>query len=72
MKVYISGGMFIAEGDYQECAAWAYSMITLEREREEAMRKKTEEKESEQLRELLNTEFIELVRREREEGQSHE
>ena len=72
MKVYIAGGMFVAEGSYEECAAWAYSMIVLEREREEAMRKKAEEKESEQLKELLNTEFIELVRREREEGQSHE
>lgn len=62
----------MADGTYQECAAWAYSLIVLEREREEKQRGKAANAGHDLLKDMLNKEFIELVRREFEEGQSHE
>lgn len=73
MKVTLTDGKFVAEGDYADCAAWTLALIMVERDMAEKRRKEKEAQESKALQELLNTEFIELIRREKnKEDESHE
>ena len=73
MKVAMIGGGFVAEGSYAECAAWAYSMITLERDFADRQMQRDAEREAEIMAESLNNAFEEFIRREKKgEDEPHD
>ena len=72
MRVALAGGQFIAEGNYAECAAWAFTLIDLERQRNDQILQKYSENEANKVAELLAKPISELMKDECKEDQSHE
>lgn len=72
MRVTLVNGQFVAEGAYEECAAWVYTLIALEREQGRKEAQKRAEEDAERFRRMLDIPFSELFRHEREEDKSGE
>lgn len=71
LTVHLIHGNFMADGEPNECAIWAYMMILMERDVESRKAKEAAEKEANSFAELMNRTFYELLNQE-QEGEKEE